>query len=196
MFTGIIESKGEVLERQEAGLVIARPSIVHDLAIGSSVSVSGACLTVTRIDDGSMSFDVVPETWSKTKLGDLAAGSMVNLERAMRADGRFEGHMVQGHVEDVGRVMSRESRVMSAEGFVLTIELTEKTARYVIPKGSIAIDGVSLTVVSVAGNLCTIALIPHTLAETTLGLLKEGDRVNVETDMIVRAIHAMLPHTI
>ncbi len=336
MFTGIIEAMAPVKSKTDQQFVLERPLQFDDIKIGSSICVSGACLSVIQFDDSTFTFDVVPETWAKTKLGDLKEGDQVNLERALPADGRFEGHIVQGHVEGTGRVVStsiprplppeeegenekigrrkitpknilffsREMRRMptkaekvlwkqlrydrlgvrfrrqfpiggyildfycssirlgievdgdihnrdnqkildkdrqqhlekeqklkivrftnhevitdidsvitrvkqsiknspppleeglgveaktSGEGeFVLTICLPEDMLCFVVPKGSIAIDGVSLTVAKVDGDKCSVALIPHTREQTTLGKLKEGDHVNIETDILIRALH-------
>jgi riboflavin synthase len=133
---------------------------------------------VIDFDDASMSFDVVQETLEKTKLGSLKKDDAVNLERSMRADGRFEGHVVQGHVEGTAKVME--------PGEMLTIELPSAMLPHVVQKGSITIDGVSLTVASLDGNRCTVALIPHTLKMTTLGNLRKNDDVNIETDILAR----------
>jgi len=192
VFTGIIEAVGTVLGKNPAGLRITRPASFADLRACASIAVAGACLTVTAADAQGMEFAVMPETWKCTTLGRLAVGSGVNLERAMRADGRFEGHIVQGHVEGVGRITSA---VAEKEDVRLTVELPDELRPFVVPKGSIAIDGVSLTVAALhlRGGTCTVALIPYTLEHTTLGALEAGDYVNVETDVLVRAIHAMMP---
>jgi riboflavin synthase len=190
MFTGIIETKAKILERTNEGLVLERPASFHDLSIGASISVSGTCLSVVGMDDTMMAFDVVPETWAKTKLGSLHVGDSVNLERSMAAGARFEGHIVQGHVEGVGTVLNNGET--DAEGWILSIELPPDLLPAVIYKGSIAVDGVSLTVASLEEDVCSIALIPHTLEVTTLGQLRLGDKVNIETDMFLRGLHRML----
>ncbi|MDD5469731.1 MAG: riboflavin synthase [Candidatus Peribacteraceae bacterium] len=185
MFTGVIESTGIVQEKTKSGLCVSRPDTFTDIRIGSSICVSGACLSVIACDAQSMAFDVVPETWKKTKLGSLQSGDCVNLERALSAQGRFEGHIVQGHVEGV-------ATVQKYKGGILTMALPDTLVAYVFLKGSIAIDGVSLTVAGIRGNACAVALIPHTIRETTLGKLKEGDLVNVETDILIRAVKERL----
>lgn len=190
MFTGIIETKAKILERTLDGLVLERPKSFTDLQIGASIAVSGTCLSVVGMDDEMMSFDVVDETWARTKLGGLHRGDFVNLERSMAASARFEGHVVQGHVEGVGAVLANGE--MEGAGWILSIDLPRELVSSVIHKGSIAIDGVSLTVASLEDTVCSIALIPHTLSLTTLGLLKGGDSVNVETDMFLRGLHHML----
>lgn len=191
MFTGIVETKAKILERTLDGLVLERPKTFTNLNIGDSICVSGACLSVVGMDDEMMSFDVVEETWSKTKLGMLHRGDLVNVERSMAASARFEGHIVQGHVEGVATVEANGDAGDGA-GWLLTLEMPGELLAAIIPKGSIAIDGVSLTVASIRENLVSIALIPHTLEITTLGELKPGDKVDIETDMFLRGLHRML----
>ncbi|MCF7845080.1 MAG: riboflavin synthase [Kiritimatiellales bacterium] len=183
MFTGIIETMAEVQQRTDSQLKVSRPQLFVDIAIGSSISVSGVCLSVIAFDEISMTFDVIPETFKCTKLGSLEERDKVNLERAMLATDRFEGHIVQGHTESVGVVK------WGSVG-VLLVEISDELLKYIVPKGSISLDGVSLTVASKEENKVTVALIPHTLANTTLGLLKDGDQVNIETDVMVRSLLA------
>lgn len=185
MFTGIVETTAEILGLGNGTLTIARPGSFAQLQVGQSIAVSGVCLTLVGFDASSLQFDVVPETLARTMLGKLARGQMVNLERALAANGRFEGHIVQGHVEGVATV---EGVMEEGAGKRLTVRLPRDLARFVIPKGSIAIDGVSLTVAHIDQQLCSIALIPHTLACTTLGERAPGDGVHIETDMLVRAV--------
>lgn len=180
MFTGIVEATAKIISKSKTGLVIGRPKKFTDVKIGSSISVSGACLSIVKLTKATMSFDVVSETWKRTRFRDLQKGDRVNLERAMKMGDRFDGHVVQGHSEGVGRVKSEK------QGHTLSIELPSKLASYVKKKGSITLDGVSLTVASVKKNHVTVALIPHTLKTTTLGSLRKGDRVNVETDILMR----------
>lgn len=193
MFTGIVETTAKILKNENGLLCVERPALFDDLKIGASISVSGVCLTVIEKEKGAMYFNVVPETLRKTTLGYLKEGDMVNLERAMSANARLDGHIVQGHVEGTGRVQSMEPSVESKnpntkndQGFMLTIALSDEYIETIVPKGSITIDGVSLTVANIEHNLCTIAVIPHTAAHTTLGALKKRDRVNIETDILVR----------
>lgn len=174
------------MQRSETQLTIMRPETFDDIVLGSSIAVSGVCLTVVALDDNSMIFDVVAETWDKTSLGALEQGSQVNLERALKADGRFDGHIVQGHIEGVATVKE--------VGSTFVIELPGDLTELVVRKGSITIDGVSLTVASNEQNMCVVALIPHTLAETTLGKRQPGDKVNIETDILgryVRHLHSV-----
>ncbi len=187
MFTGIVEATGQVLKNASSGLVLERPVSFSDLKIGSSVCVAGVCLSIVKLTNVTMTFDVVEETLAKTTLGDLKPAIKVNLERAMISGDRLDGHIVQGHVEGVATV--RELKVESGKGKMssqLIIQLPPSTAPSVVAQGSIAIDGVSLTVAKIDGDVVTVALIPHTLKHTTLGTLKEGDRVNIETDVMVR----------
>ncbi len=193
MFTGIVETAGTVASiaptEGRTVLSIECGALGAHARIGESISVNGACLTVTGLDDGRLAVDVVPETLSRTSLGALKVGSRVNLERAMVAGGRLDGHIVQGHVDGVGTVTSL---VAEGDGFRLTIDLPESLRRYVVEKGSLCVDGVSLTVASVDDDSCAIALIPHTLEVTTLGLLSSGDPVNLEVDVIAKYVERLL----
>ena len=182
MFTGIIEATGRVgsvrRTKQGARLDVAAPWTV---AAGASVAVNGVCLTA--LDGGGLTFDVVPETLSRSTLGGLKAGARVNLERAMVADARLDGHIVQGHVDGRGRV---ESLTRASGAVTLAVRHPATLADQIVPKGSITVDGVSLTVVDVEDGRFTVALIPTTLKLTTLGRLKRGDAVNLETDMLLK----------
>jgi riboflavin synthase len=185
MFTGIIEKTAAISQKTDAILSVQRPKLFDDLKIGGSIAVNGICLSVVQFDNTSISFDVMPETWKRTNLGDMHTGDYVNLERSLPAHGRFEGHIVQGHVEGTATVLSREE---DGNSMILTLELNEELATYVIPKGSITVNGVSLTVVTAEGNSCTIALIPHTQEMTNLGDVQGGERVNIETDILGRTL--------
>ncbi|MFA6259565.1 MAG: riboflavin synthase [Candidatus Peribacteraceae bacterium] len=185
MFTGIIEATAAVRARTGSAIAVALPTEFKDVQAGNSISVSGVCLTVAYRENGTMHFDIVPETVRCTTLGRKNEGDIVNIERALPAHGRYDGHMVQGHIEGVGTVVANKEE---GEGKRLSISVPEACARFVIPKGSICIDGVSLTVASVQGDCCGIALIPETCRRTTLGALHEGDSVNIETDILVRTI--------
>lgn len=186
MFTGIIEEMAEVNNRTGAGLTIGRPPNFDDIQIGSSICVSGACLSVVKLDERSISFDVHEETWKRTKLGSLNAGDRVNLERAMKADSRFEGHIVQGHVDGIGTLATScdcsPGEVPASP--MLAIKHHQELNHLIVEKGSIAIDGVSLTICEADDEKFSVALIPHTLVATTLGLMKMGDRVNLEADIL------------
>lgn len=193
MFTGIVETTANLLQKTDSSLTLERPAIFDDLTIGSSIALNGACLSVVRFDDASMSFFVLPETWAKTNLGDLSVGDKVNVERALGAHGRFEGHIVQGHIEGTGTVVSLEKSTESPWA-MLIVQVSDALARYIVYKGSIAINGVSLTVTGIESNRCTIALIPQTLEITNLGLLQTGDKVNMETDVLARYMESFLTH--
>lgn len=183
MFTGIVETTANVQKMENGRLIIGRPTTFDDVKIGSSIAVAGVCLSIVKLDDQSMSFDIIHETLNRTNLGALKKGDSVNLERSMKTADRFDGHVVQGHVEGTGRVIE------SGKG-TLRIELPEELQVHVVSKGSVAIDGVSLTVAGIDKNTCLIALIPHTLKETTLGKLKKNDLVNIETDILSRYSHS------
>jgi riboflavin synthase len=200
MFTGIVEALGRVL-RVEPGargarLVVEAPSLAGGVRPSESVCVNGACLTVTAIESGGLCFDVVRETLDRTSLGDLAAGAEVNLERALRADGRLDGHLVQGHVDATGKVDRLERR---GEDVRLFVDCPPEVASLLVEKGSVAIDGVSLTVVGVGPAGFDVALVPYTLAHTTLGRRSPGERVNLEADVlgkyVKRYLERVLPAT-
>ena len=185
MFTGIVECVGRVAgiarEGDLARIAIDAPEIADGVRIGDSVSVSGGCLTVTRLESGRFHFEAVRETLERTSLGGLREGSRVNLERALRADARLDGHIVQGHVDGTGRVRAVERR---GDDVRFAVDCAPDLRDALIEKGSVAIDGVSLTVVSVDDRGFDVALIPHTLAITTLGERRPGDRVNLEADVL------------
>jgi riboflavin synthase len=186
MFTGLIESLGTVRsleKRGDAARVSLETPLAIDLSLGESLAVNGCCLTVTNKDSASASFDLLGETLARTNLGHLAAGSRVNLERALRADGRFGGHFVQGHIDTTAKVISVEKK---NGDLLLLIELPPAGAPYFIEKGSIAVNGVSLTVSSLTNDHFGLWIIPHTLQETNLGDLKNGDLVNLEYDMLAK----------
>lgn len=193
MFTGIIEQVGTVEEmaENEVGrrLVLTAPGI-GDLPIGASISVNGACLTAVETTDDAVSVDVIPETLQRTNLGNLVPGNQVNLERPMPANGRFDGHIVQGHVDGVGIVSGIDTT--DDGGVLMTIETPDSVHRYLVEKGSVTIDGVSLTVASLTGEGFAVALIPHTLQVTTLGLRNQGDTVNLEVDVLAKYVERLL----
>jgi riboflavin synthase len=189
MFTGLIESLGTVMRLNPAGagqqLRIEAPGIASALTIGESVAINGACLTVVERDEQSCRFDVAPETLLKTNLGALRPGDRVNLERSLRVGDRLGGHMVQGHVDGVGEIAQRiKDGAWETFWFACPADLAAQMA----PKGSIAVDGISLTLVDVGAERFSVALIPHTLAATTLGFKKPGDSVNLETDLLAKYV--------
>lgn len=185
MFTGIVETVGVVSQVEGLGdltrLTIEAESIVEGVGIGDSVMINGGCLTVTGIDGPRLSFDAIRETMDRTSLGKLAVGSRVNLERAMRASDRLDGHIVQGHVDGVGRV---RELTRNGEDVRLVIDCGPEIVDFLVEKGSVTIDGVSLTVVGVSESGFDVALIPHTLDVTTLSDRDPGDPVNLEADVL------------
>ncbi len=189
MFTGIVEAVGTVVAVAPVGellrLVIEAPALAAEARVGDSIAVRGACLTVTGASGGRLHFDAVRETILRTALADLAPGARVNLERALRADARLDGHVVQGHVDGVGSV--RELR-REGDDVRLLVACPAEVAEHLVPKGSVAIDGVSLTVVGAGEAAFDVALVPHTLAATTLGSLRPGDRVNLEADVLAKYV--------
>ncbi|WP_026926713.1 riboflavin synthase [Granulicoccus phenolivorans] len=192
MFTGIVEELGEVAAIEPATdsavLRLRGPLVVSDATHGASISVNGVCLTVVDSDAESFSVDVMAETLHRSSLGSLAVGDPVNLERAMPADGRFGGHIVQGHVDGTAVLLTREP---GDRWEVLTFDLPPALARYVVEKGSITVDGVSLTVSAVTDDTFSVSLIPTTLALTTLGRRRPGDRVNLEVDVIAKYVERL-----
>ncbi|MGR0481229.1 MAG: riboflavin synthase [Candidatus Electronema sp. V4] len=193
MFTGIIQGFGAVQEKRPAGGgMVFRIEAGFDLTEpqeGESIAVNGVCLTARDIQGRRFLADVSPESLARTNLGGLAIGSKVNLERALRLADRLGGHIVSGHVDTQGRV---EERRAAGDFTLFTFSLEQKLTKYVIEKGSITIDGVSLTVNSCAGSRFSVSIIPHTLAVTTLGGLKAGDRVNLEVDLIGKYVEKLL----
>jgi len=189
MFTGIVRELGTVvrIDGGEGGIRIEidAPETASDVAVGDSVALAGVCLTVVTVNGRRLSFDAVPETLGRTALGRLAAGDAVNLEPALRAGEPLGGHIVQGHVDGVGEVRSVEQE---SEGRRVWIDAPAELLRYCVEKGSIALDGVSLTVNEVEGSRFGVNVIPHTRQVTTLGSLRPGDRVNFEIDMLARYV--------
>lgn len=185
MFTGIVETVGEVVSLEPRGegcrLRVLAPAVVDGVSLGDSIAVNGACLTVCVLTGDEVSFDAVRETLDCTALGSLAKGSRVNLERAMRADARFDGHIVQGHVDGIGSVTKFKR---NADDVELHIECATELAGLLVDKGSVTVHGVSLTVVEARETGFHVALIPHTLEVTTLGQLEAGDFVNLEADIL------------
>ncbi len=196
MFTGIVEERGEVVAVQDlpdaARVTIAGPLVTSDARTGDSISVNGVCLTVVEVAEGAFTADVMRETLVRSSLDKIAAGEPVNLERAAEVGKRFGGHIVQGHVDGTGVVLSRES---SPHWDLVRIALPPKLARYLVEKGSITVDGVSLTVVEVTDDWFSVSLIPETLRATTLGIRTSGDRVNLEVDVVAKYVERLaLPH--
>jgi riboflavin synthase len=194
MFTGIVEAMGEVRSVEETGtgrrLEIVEPQVLADIAVGDSVAVNGVCLTAVRAGAGAMTVDVVQESLDRSNLGSVAPGSRVDLERPMPASGRFDGHIVQGHVDGVGQIVGIEPE---GEARRVRIAVPGPLARYIVEKGSITVDGVSLTVTAVGDEpWFEIVLIPHTLEVTVLGARKHGDRVNLEVDVLAKYVERLM----
>jgi len=193
VFTGIVEELGEITAVEELGdasrFTVRGPVVTMGAKHGDSIAVNGVCLTVVDLVDDAFTADVMAETLDRSSLGALAAGSRVNLERPMALGGRLGGHLVQGHVDGTGEIVAREP----AEHWeVVRIALPAALARYVVEKGSITVDGVSLTVVDAGAEYFTVSLIPTTLAMTTLGTKQTGDPVNLEVDVIAKYVERML----
>jgi len=193
VFTGIVREVGRVVAARPGGdglrLEIEAPTTAAATAVGDSVAVNGCCLTAVAVSDGRLAFDAVPETLARTSLGRLAAGARVNLEPALRAGDPLGGHYVQGHVDGRGRVRSLET---DRDEQRVWIDADPSLLRFVVEKGSIAVQGTSLTVAQVDEDGFEVALIPHTLAETTLGDLAAGDVVNLETDVLAKYVERLL----
>lgn len=193
MFTGIVEALGVVTDLIRDGdnmrLTIESAQIAPGLKLGDSIAINGTCLTAVELTATSFAADAVPETLAKTNLGDLVQGSQVNLERPMRADGRFDGHIVQGHVDSIGTVIGVDPE---GDGRRFSIEVADSIRRYIVDKGSVTVDGVSLTVAALTERGFQIALIPHTLQVTILGQRQIGDRVNIEIDVIAKYVERLV----
>jgi riboflavin synthase len=194
MFTGLVEEVGRLVRVVKRGesmeLTIEAGHVLAGTKIGDSIAVSGVCLTVTSLGGSSFTADVTPQTYRHTALGDLKPGSPVNLERAMAADGRFGGHIVQGHADGTGVIVSRED-----EGNAVWFGFKPEDPglmRYIVPRGSIAVDGISLTVARVDGGIFSVSIIPHTLAMTALRHKRPGDRVNLECDILGKYVEHLL----
>ena len=199
MFTGIIEEVGRVVRIEQRGenrrITVEAANTPKELGTGHSVAVSGVCLTALDINPKTFCADLAPETWARTSFSRMHEGALVNLELPMKADGRFDGHIVQGHVDGVGKLIELE-RIADSENWWLHIEIPSEVEKYTVLKGSISIEGISLTVARLERNrsafLCKIAIIPHTVEMTNLGSLKPGDPVNLEADVIAKYVEKMM----
>lgn len=195
MFTGIVEEVGRVTKIEQRGenrrVTIAAENAPKELGTGHSVAVSGVCLTALEIRPGSFCADLAPETWVRTSFSRIHEGALVNLELPMKADGRFGGHIVQGHVDGVGKLLAFD-RIEDSENWWLHIELPSDVEKYTVYKGSICVEGISLTVAKIEKDRCTIAIIPHTVEMTNLHSLKVGDPVNLEADLIAKYVEKMM----
>lgn len=196
MFTGIIETIGTIQSIHRGArsitLRIVAPDILEGTQVGDSISTNGVCLTVTSIAHGTFTADAMPETMQHTALGNLQSGSRVNLERALRLDSRLGGHIVTGHIDGTGTLaaLTRDDNAIR-----LTVSTTPEITRYIIPKGSVALDGVSLTVTEVSASSFGVSIIPHTQGVTTLTSLRPGDAVNIENDLMAKYIEKFLTPT-
>jgi len=195
MFTGIVEEVGRVTRIEQNGenrrITVAAENVARELKTGDSIAVSGVCLTALEIRSGSFCADLAPETWDRTSFSRIREGALVNLELPMKADGRFGGHIVQGHVDGVGKLIALE-RIADSGNWWLRIELPHDVEKYTVYKGSISIEGISLTVAKLEGRNCTVAIIPHTVEMTNLNSLRAGDPVNLEADLIAKYVEKMM----
>lgn len=193
MFTGIVREVGVVVGAEDAvggkSLVVRAPETAARTGVGDSVSINGCCLTATAIVDGTIAFHAVPETIGRTTLGALEQEGRVNVEPALRAGDELGGHYVQGHVDGVGRIRSVEEE---GEGLRVLVDAPEAVSRYCVEKGSVTVDGVSLTVAALADDAFAVALVPHTLAVTTLSALRPGQGVNVEADVLAKYVERLI----
>jgi riboflavin synthase len=194
MFTGIIEEVGSVTRianrKTKRRLTVSSSHLAKELKQGDSIAVSGVCLTAVDITSHSFTADLAEETWERTSFSRIKEGAPVNLELPMQANGRFGGHIVQGHVDGTGKFLALKK--LSAGGYALHIEIPRDLARYVIFKGSLCIEGISLTVAAIEGTNVSVAIIPHTVKMTNLKSLKPGDPINLEVDMIAKYVEKML----
>ena len=195
MFTGIIEEIGKVVsieqQAEKRRITVSCSKLLPELKQGDSVAVSGVCLTAVDLTKRTFTADLAQETWRRTSFSRVKEGALVNLELPMRANGRFDGHVVQGHVDGTGAVVSLAA-VKGGNDFVLTIHVPSELTRYIVEKGSLAIEGISLTVAAIDGVEVRVAIIPHTAEMTNLGSLKSGDPVNLEVDVIAKYVEKML----
>lgn len=189
MFTGIVEETGKIQAINSNGIEIVCEKVLEDTKIGDSIAVNGVCLTVSKLNKTSFLADVSPETFRVTAFEKLKSGMTVNLERALKADGRFGGHVVSGHVDGIAKVLAITN---NKEFYNLELELTDEQSKYVVKKGSITVNGISLTVADISANRVSIAVIPHTYEFTNLSALKSGDYVNIECDIMAKYVEKFL----
>ena len=195
MFTGIIEEVGRIAAVKSQGekrrLTISCAKLLPELKVGDSIAVSGVCLTAVEITNRTFTADLAQETWLRTSFSRLQSGALVNLELPMRASGRFDGHVVQGHVDGTGSVISFE-RIPDGNDYLLILGIPSELTRYIVAKGSLAIEGISLTVAETEGTQVRVAIIPHTAEVTNLRALKVGDAVNLEVDVMAKYVEKMI----
>jgi riboflavin synthase len=199
MFTGIVEERGVIKEKKANSLVIAADKVLEELKQGDSIAVNGVCLTVTELSRHIFNVDVMPETLKLTNLDRCSIGEKVNLERAMRLGDRFGGHLVSGHIDGLGRIVEKSVKggeihplTFASGEQILQISVPRQLTKYIVKKGSVAVEGISLTVAEVKGDVFTVCLIPHTLKITTLGQKNIGDLLNIEVDMIGKYVEKLL----
>ena len=193
MFSGIIEDLGQVLSvdyKKGGNLVSIKSNLSNKTNIGDSICVNGVCLTVSEVQDDIMSFTIIDETLNKTNLSELDIKSYVNLESSLKYNDKISGHLIQGHIESIGRIVYIES--FGTEEVRFSIQLEDDLLKYCIYKGSISVDGISLTIANISKNIIQVAIIPHTLKYTNLSFKKVNDRVNIETDMISKYVEKIL----
>ena len=189
MFTGIVEEVGVVAKISGNAMTVRASKVLEDVKLGDSISVNGACLTAVDFSKSEFSVDLSPETMRRTTLGQLSVGGPVNLERALLASDRMGGHIVQGHVDGTGRVMSIKT---DGDSIVFRIRVPKRLNRYIVEKGFVAVDGISLTVVKRGASSFTLAVIPYTLENTNLSAVSVGDRVNLEADILAKYVESLL----
>ena len=189
MFTGIVEEVGVVAKISDIGMTVRATKVTEDLKLGDSIAVNGACLTAVSFDRTEFSVDLSPETMRRTSLDQLSVGGPGNLERALLASDRMGGHIMQGHVDGTGRVMSTKR---DGDSTVFRIRVPKRLQRYIVEKGFVAVDGISLTVVKRGASSFTLAVIPYTLKNTNLASLSVGDRVNLEADILAKYVESLL----
>jgi len=189
VFTGIVEEVGVVAKISDNGMTVLATKVTEDLKLGDSIAVNGTCLTAVSFDRTEFSVDLSPETMRRTSLGQLSVGGPVNLERALLASDRMGGHIVQGHVDGTGRIMSTKR---DGDSTIFRIRVPKRLNRYIVEKGFVAVDGISLTVVKIGASSFTLAVIPYTLKNTNLAALSVGDRVNLEADILAKYVESLL----
>ena len=189
MFTGIVEEVGVVAKISDNGMTVLATKVTEDLKLGDSIAVNGTCLTAVSFDRTEFSVDLSPETVRRTSLGRLSVGGPVTLERALLASDRMGGHIVQGHVDGTGRIMSTKR---DGDSTIFRIRVPKRLNRYIVEKGFVAVDGISLTVVKIGASSFTLAVIPYTLKNTNLAALSVGDRVNLEADILAKYVESLL----
>jgi len=189
VFTGIVEEVGIVAKISDSGMTVRASKVLEDVKLGDSIAVNGACLTAVNFTKTEFSVDLSPETMRRTSMGQLSEGSPVNLERALLVSDRMGGHIVQGHVDGTGRIMSTKTE---GDSIIFRVRVPKRLNRYIVEKGFVAVDGISLTVVERGASSFTLAVIPYTLKNTNLVSLSVGDRVNLEADILAKYVESLL----